>query len=270
MTDSSDRAMMVRPQSRGITFEQQKQLAQYAAQSRKFANIKSPQAAMIIMQFGREMGLGPATSLQAIYEQNGIPSLKGNTIAARIKSMPWRDTTLTKYDYRVPNLNNNQCTLAFFERNDDGVMEKRGDFTFTLDDAKRAGFLEGRNAHSYKKFPRQMLFNRAMTSGARIYCPDCLGGNAAYTPGELGMEVGDPETDAPARPTVEVVDVEFTEVAGEAEGISEEEYAALTAAANAKNLCLGDVVGGLGGDPNDLRGITRSQYAAALTFIEQK
>src|SRR4029077_11710975 len=51
---------------------------------------------------------------------------------------------------------------------------------FTLEDAERAG-LRGDN---YRKFPRNMLFARAMTNGARVHCPEVFVG-AVYTPDEL-------------------------------------------------------------------------------------
>jgi len=113
-----------------------------------------------------------------------------------------------------------------------------------------------------------MLFNRALSGGARVFCPDCLGGIVPYTPDELGVEVD--EEGAPVG-TEDVQDAEFYVAEQPAsEGITEEEFAILQADSNAKNLCLGDVIHGLGGDPNDLRGMTRGQYEAALKFIEQK
>src|SRR4029077_8382708 len=51
---------------------------------------------------------------------------------------------------------------------------------FTLEDAERAG-LKGDN---YRKFPRNMLFARAITNGARVHCPEVFVG-AVYTPDEL-------------------------------------------------------------------------------------
>ena len=39
------------------------------------------------------------------------------------------------------------------------------------------------------KFPRNMLFARAISNGARWYCPDLFNGNAVYVPEELGAVV---------------------------------------------------------------------------------
>ena len=38
------------------------------------------------------------------------------------------------------------------------------------------------------KFPRNMLFARAMSNGQKWYCPDAFNGATVYTPEELGAE----------------------------------------------------------------------------------
>jgi hypothetical protein len=60
----------------------------------------------------------------------------------------------------------------------------------------RTAQLGGQN---YQKFPRNMLFARAMTNGARIHCPDVFVGSV-YTPDELGAE---PVLEAPEASVVE-------------------------------------------------------------------
>ena len=42
---------------------------------------------------------------------------------------------------------------------------------------------------NWRKYPRNMLFARAISNGARWYCPDLFGGSPVYTPDELGAEV---------------------------------------------------------------------------------
>ncbi len=54
-----------------------------------------------------------------------------------------------------------------------------------MDDAKKAG-LSGKDV--WKKYPRNMLFYRALTSGVRLYCPDVTGGVVVYTAEEIGAE----------------------------------------------------------------------------------
>jgi hypothetical protein len=61
--------------------------------------------------------------------------------------------------------------------------ESLGVSTFTIDDAKKA------QTKNLEKFPRNMLFARAISNGARWYCPDIFGGSPVYTPDEMGMSV---------------------------------------------------------------------------------
>ena len=55
--------------------------------------------------------------------------------------------------------------------------------SFSIADAKKAG------TKNLDKFPRNMLFARAMSNGVRWYCPDVMNGSAVYTPEELGADV---------------------------------------------------------------------------------
>jgi len=57
---------------------------------------------------------------------------------------------------------------------------------FTIEDAKTAGLY--RQSSPWEKYPRNMVFARAITNGARWYCPDVFNG-PIYTPDELGAEV---------------------------------------------------------------------------------
>jgi len=94
-------------------------------------------------------------------------------MASAVKSNP-------RYDYRVKALNNTECTLEYFQ---DG--EAIGVSSFTMDDAKSAG-ISGKD--NWKKYPRNMLFARAMSNGVRLYCPDVFRGNAVYTEGEIDAD----------------------------------------------------------------------------------
>lgn len=196
-----------------LTLAEQKELAQWAFKSGEFKDLKSPMHAMILMSYGRELGFGPATSLQLVYSVKGTPALKANTIAALMKQVRWRDTNAPRYDYRVKERSNTRCVITFYERNDAGVMEERGDSDFTWEDAERAGLTKNQ---TYAKYPRQMLFARCITEGARVYAPDCLGGIVPYCPEEVGY-TGPEQT--PALPAhlltgegdgAEVIEAEYT------------------------------------------------------------
>jgi hypothetical protein len=98
------------------------------------------------------------------------PALGANIIAALIKNDP-------RYNYRVAQLDDQACIIKFYEGG-----EEIGTSSFTLDDARKAG------TKNLDKFPRNMLFARAMSNGAKWYTPGIFGGAPIYTPEELGAD----------------------------------------------------------------------------------
>ena len=143
---------------------------------------------------GRELGYGPFASVQGIHVIQGKPQVSANLMAAAVKSHP-------RYDFRVRKMEADAVAIEFFENG-----ESIGTSTFTADDAKRA------NTQNMSKFPRNMLFARALSNGVRWFCPDVFHGQAVYVEGEI-EDTGD---DTPAvvvvdRSTGEVVEGEYTE-----------------------------------------------------------
>lgn len=247
-----------------LSWTEQKQLAEWAHKSGEFKSLKSPAHAMLLMSYGRELGFGPATSLQLVYSVNGTPSLKANTIAALLKQVKWQGTQKPRYDYRVLERSAQVCRIEFFERNDEGKMESRGVMEYTMEDARLAGFDKN---PTYKKFPKNMLFARAITEGARTYAPDCLGGIVPYTPEELGYkEPEDPAPEVQTPPPGEVVDAEY--VLTTDPQVSEEEYASLSELVEEKGRNLQNLLAQIGADPNDPRGMSRSQYRSIKGLLE--
>ncbi len=122
---------------------------------------------------GRELGYGPFASVQGIHVIKGKPALSANLMAAAVKAHP-------RYDYRVRKMDNDEVSIEFFED-----KQTLGISSFTKADALAA------QTQNLGKFPRNMLFARAMSNGVRWYCPDVFYGNAVYTPEELGARVDD-------------------------------------------------------------------------------
>jgi hypothetical protein len=118
---------------------------------------------------GRELGMGPVMACQCIIVVKGKPSLTAQAWSALIKRHP-------SYNYKVVKHSRDECLLNFYENG-----ELQGPSEFTMEDAKNAG-LSGDN---WRKYPKAMLFARALTQGARMYCPD-VGIGSIYTPEELG------------------------------------------------------------------------------------
>lgn len=149
-------------------------LGEVLAQSGFFADSRGAAQAAVKVMAGAELGLGPVASMTGIYIVKGRVTLSANLIAAAIKRHP-------AYTYRVREHTTEKCVIEFLE---DG--ESVGESVFTLEDAKTAGLAGGEN---YKKFAKNMLFARALSNGAKWYCPDVFGGSPTYTPDELGAEI---------------------------------------------------------------------------------
>lgn len=139
-----------------------------------FSDSRDASQAIVKILAGRELGIGPIASMQNVYIVNGRPSFSASVIAARIKSSG-------KYDYRVTEHDATKCTVEFYQGTN-GNKERIGVSTFTIDDARKAG------TRNLDKYARNMLFARALTNGARWYCPDVFSG-VIYTPDELGADV---------------------------------------------------------------------------------
>ncbi len=152
------------------------ELGRVLAESGFFSDAKDAGKAVVKVLAGQELGIGPIASMVGINIIKGKVSPGASIIAAVIKRSG-------KYNYLVRKLTGDECTIEYFERG-----ESIGSSSFTAEDARKAG------TGNMAKFPRNMLFARAMSNGAKWYCPDLFGG-PIYEPGELGASV-DYETGA--------------------------------------------------------------------------
>ena len=150
------------------------ELAQVIADSRAFPECRSPAAAAVRILAGREMGIGPIAAVGGIRVQNGRVSMDAVLMAGCIRRS-------NDYDYQVVEHTAENCVLHFTRRG-----ELIGLSTFSIADAERAGLTKN---DTWSKYPRNMLFARALSNGARWYCPDIFGGGSVYTHEELGVTV---------------------------------------------------------------------------------
>ncbi len=152
-------------------------LALHFLKSGMFPSLNTIHQTVVKIMAGRELGLGPFASIDGFDIIKGRISPSGNLTASLV-----RDSR--RYDYRIKKLNNQGCTLAFyFKKSDNTLGEHLGDYSFTEADAKTAGLANGEN---YKKYPQAMYFNRAMTAGQKLFCPDVFSGTKVYVPEEIG------------------------------------------------------------------------------------
>jgi len=159
------------------TYDDIEKIARALAGSGYFQDTKQISQAIVKIVAGVELGIGPFAAMVGVNIISGRPALSANTMAAMIKRSG-------KYDYKVEEITENACSIKFFEKTD-GAQNLLGASVFTRDDAKNAG------TKNLDRFPRNMLFARAMSNGVKWFCPDVLNGSPAYTPEELdaGEEV---------------------------------------------------------------------------------
>lgn len=148
-------------------------LAEAFTQSGMFTDIKSKAQAIVKIVAGSELGLPPVYSMQNINLIRNRLTTSANTMAMLVKKSG-------RYNYRIKKHDEQECSIAFYEIENDKWVEV-GDSTFTMKDATKADLVKPESG--WAKYPRAMLFSRAISQGARIYAPDAIGG--IYTDEEI-------------------------------------------------------------------------------------
>lgn len=147
------------------------QLANHFIKSGWFKETSDLSKAVVKIVAGQELGFGPMASMSGFHIIQGKPTISSNLMGAAIKRSG-------KYNFRVKEHTDQICTIEFFENG-----ESCGSSTFTIEEAKKAG------TQNLQKYPKNMLYARALSNGAKWHCPDILNGSPIYTPEELGAEV---------------------------------------------------------------------------------
>lgn len=138
-------------------------LGEVFAASGIFKDVKTAAQAVVKILAGKELGLTPIESMNSLYIVNDKIAVLTNIIASRIKKSG-------KYDYVVDKLDNEECQITFLSIKN-GESKDIGKSIFTIKDAAKAGIV---NKDNWKGYPRNMLFCRALSNGARWYCPDSI------------------------------------------------------------------------------------------------
>lgn len=143
-------------------------------ESGMFTDAKSVAQAFVKIQAGQEIGLAPFASMSGINVIMGKPTFGAGIISSSVKGSG-------KYDFKVKEMSDKICSIDFFEG-----KEFIGNSTFTIEDAKKQG------TKNLDKFPKNMLYARAMSNGQKWFCPDVFQ-MAVYVPEEMQEE--EPKTE---------------------------------------------------------------------------
>jgi len=201
MTENANNQLVKseQPANTGLiqSYDDAERVARAMVASGFFQDTKQISQALVKILAAREIGLGPFTGMIGVHIIQGKPAFGANIMASMVKSSG-------RYNYRVTEMTEKNCSIEFMEFFA-GKWQTIGVSSFSLDDAKRAG------TKNLDKFPRNMLFARAMSNGVRWYCPDIMNGSVVYTPEELGANVDEDgnvidgdfvAVDEPKRPTI--------------------------------------------------------------------
>lgn len=136
---------------------------------------------MNIMLTASDLGISPMKALNGgFYIVNGKISMSTAMMADRIRQKG--------HSIRITEWTKEKCVVL-------GIRKDNGDsvkFEFTLEDASAAGLL---GSPTWKKWPKQMLYNRAMSTLARTLFPDVVGN--AYSEDEKHDITGTPPEKRP-------------------------------------------------------------------------
>lgn len=147
-------------------------LAKVVVASRMFSAYGTPEAAMLVMMAGREFGLGAMASLRSFHIVEGKPTMSAQTMMARCLEHP-----SCKLFRVVRSKCSHEVAVVEVQRNGWDAPET---YTWTIDDAKRAGLASKQN---WSKYPRDMLINRCIAEAARFAFPEVMAG--VYSPEEF-------------------------------------------------------------------------------------
>ena len=152
-------------------------IGKVASDSGMFPDITTQAKAVMAILAGRELGIPPMASMRGFNVIKGKAQISAGLLAAMIRKSG-------RYDYKIatdPSKEDTECVILWSE-NIGGATTIIGQSKFTLDDAKRAGLIKPDS--NWQKYPRAMLFARALTEGQRKYAPD-IGIGPVYAEGEI-------------------------------------------------------------------------------------
>ena len=125
---------------------------------------------------GRELGIGPLTSVNNIDMIDGTISMRAKLMSALIFGAGHIIKTIEASE----DMAHIRCYRYHPQLNE---LIDVGELTWTREDAERAGDIK---KGTYSKYIKNMLMNRALTFAARTFYGDCLAG-IGYTADEVGF-----------------------------------------------------------------------------------
>ncbi len=159
------------PFSRGSLGEVEA-LASHFVKSGYFKDARQVSQAVVKIIMGQALGIDAASSMSGLFlSAQGKLCMTANLMAATIKRS-------AKYDYKILTKTAELCEIEYFERVD-GKLVSLGKEITRIEEFKHL------TSEPWKKYPKNMLFARNVSNGAKFFTPDAFGGSPVYLPDEL-------------------------------------------------------------------------------------
>lgn len=149
-------------------------LAKAIFASRQFAAYGTPEAVLLAIMTGRELGISTMAALRSIHIIEGKPTMSAGLIAGLVL----RSKTCKQFE--IVERTNERATIRVWREG----WEKPKDITYSVDDAKRAGRVKA--GSGWEKNPADMCVARCQAVGGRLGWPDIFAN--VYLADELGRE----------------------------------------------------------------------------------
>ncbi len=160
---------IIKHQTLPVSATEAMQVGKMFFESGLFTDLKSAAQAVTKIMAGSEIGIPPFAAMNGIHIILGKPVMGAGLIASKVKSSG-------KYDYKVKEMSDSVCSIDFYQG-----KEMIGNSSFNIQDAKKAG------TKNLDKFPKNMLFARAISNGVKWFCPDVFNG-PVYTPEDFNTD----------------------------------------------------------------------------------
>jgi len=145
--------------------------------SRAFSKeaIENEDQAFLKIMAGQELGIAPVEAINQLYIVNGKVGMGCQLMGSLVKSHGY------EYTWAYDNEDNpTSCVVTWYK-----AGKKLGTSRFTKADAVRARLIDtNKPASAWNKYPKELYFARAFTSGARKFAPEALS-SIGYTKEEL-------------------------------------------------------------------------------------
>ncbi len=146
-------------------------LGETLAASGYFPDARKAAQAVVKILAGAELGIPPIASMSKIHIMDGKPTLGADALAMLLARH-------AHYGYRIVEHTEETCQIELLRGG-----EALGKSEFTMADAERAGLVKGKSG--WERYPKAMLFARALSQGVRWFCPDLTLGGSVYVEGEI-------------------------------------------------------------------------------------